>query len=112
MDKKIRKFFVLLLVVFFLFPLGNEILHSEEELLISLDFDNTEIRDVLRVLAEQHNLNIIVSDEVKGEVTVHLAEVRLENALRVILGTEDFGYLKRGNIIEVGSLERLKSLNL
>ncbi|MFH1904916.1 MAG: secretin N-terminal domain-containing protein [bacterium] len=110
MDKVIRKFFVLLLVVFFLFPLGNGILHSEEELLISLDFDNTEIRDVLRVLAEQHNLNIIVSDEVKGEVTVHLDQVRLENALRVILGTKDFGYLKRGNIIEVGSLERLKSL--
>ncbi|MDO9464597.1 MAG: secretin N-terminal domain-containing protein [bacterium] len=110
MNKRIRKFFVLLLVVFFLFPSGNGILHSEEELLISLDFDNAEIRDVLRVLAEQHNLNIIVSEEVKGEVTVHLTEVRLENALRVILGTEDFGYLKRGNIIEVGSLERLKSL--
>ncbi len=112
MDKAIRKFFVLLLIMLFLFPLwiGNGILYSEEELLISLDFDNTEIRDILRVLAEQHNLNIIVSDEVKGEVTVHLDQVRLENALRVILGTEDFGYLKRGNIIEVGSLERLKSL--
>jgi len=110
MNKKIRKFFVLLLIMLFLFPLGKRMLYSEEELLISLDFDNTEIRDVLRVLAEQHDLNIIVSDEVKGEVSVHLDQVKLENALRVILGTEDFGYLKRGNIIEVGSLERLESL--
>jgi len=75
---------------------------------ISLDFKDADIRNVLRILAEQNNLNIIAGKEVEGTVTVHLCNVSLENALHSILSINGFGYERIGNIILVTTLSEIK----
>jgi type IV pilus assembly protein PilQ len=48
---------------------------------ISLDVQGTDVRDVLRLLAETGGINILASGEVQGSITVRLVDVPWEQAL-------------------------------
>ncbi|MFO7577688.1 MAG: AMIN domain-containing protein, partial [Pelovirga sp.] len=52
----------------------------------SLVFDNAEVRDILRLIAEISDLNIIASDDVSGNVTLRLIDVPWDQALDLIPG--------------------------
>ncbi|MBI5378946.1 MAG: AMIN domain-containing protein, partial [Nitrospirae bacterium] len=71
---------------------------------ISLDFQDADIVNVLRLVAEVGGYNIVVSDEVKGKITVKLLNVPWEQALEVILKTKHLGQIRDGNIIRVAPL--------
>jgi type IV pilus assembly protein PilQ len=75
---------------------------------ISLDFKDADIQNVLRVLADVSNLNIIATDDVKGKVTLHLAEVPWDQALDLVLRTNRLEATQEGNIVRVSTVARLK----
>jgi len=56
---------------------------------------------VLQLLADASGLNIVVSDSVKGSVTLRLHDVPWDQALHVILQIEGLGEERRGNVILV-----------
>ena len=68
---------------------------------ISLNVTQMNLQDVLRLIAEKANLNIIVSKEVSGVVSVRLKNVNLWDALGAILETNDFSYREEKGIIRV-----------
>ena len=76
--------------------------------LISLDLENADLVTVLRGLANYSGRNIIVSDKVKGTITVSLHDVPWEKALDVILKTAGYTYMIDGDIIRVGTGEEFK----
>src|SRR3989338_4681506 len=76
--------------------------------LISLDFREADIQNVLRILAYKSGVNIVTGPEVTGLVTIQLKDVPWEQALMVILETYGYGYDRRGNIITVTTIENLK----
>ena len=76
--------------------------------MVSLDFREADIQNVLRILAYKSGVNIVTGPEVTGLVTIQLREVPWEQALTVILETYGYGYDRRGNIITVTSIENLK----
>ena len=49
-------------------PLEKETVYSGEK--IQLVFDDADVRDIFQLIAEVSDLNIIVSDEVKGSITL------------------------------------------
>ncbi len=51
----------------------------------SLDVQGTDVRDVLRLLAETGGVNIVASGEVQGTITVRLVDVPWEQALDAVL---------------------------
>ena len=51
------------------------------------------------MLVSQDNLNLIMSDAVKGKVTVSLSDVLLETALDAILHVNDYEWFIQDNII-------------
>lgn len=53
--------------------------------LVSLDFDNTDIRDVIKLLAAKSRINVIYGPDVTGNVTLHLIDVPFDEAFRTIL---------------------------
>ena len=55
---------------------------------ISIDLQDADIHVVLRFLAETGHINIVVSDDVKGKVTVRLKDVSWEDALNAILAAK------------------------
>ncbi|MCK4533504.1 type IV pilus secretin PilQ, partial [bacterium] len=58
--------------------------------IVSLDFNEAEIRDVLRVLAVKTGVNIVYGDDVIGTVTIHLDDVPFDDALSMILKIKGF----------------------
>jgi len=81
-------------------------------LLISLDFHEADIRNVLRIFAEKSGVNVIAGKEVQGTVTIRLINVPWEHALDVLLKTYGFTYERDGNIIRVTTFEQMKQEEL
>lgn len=75
---------------------------------ISIDFQDADIRQVLRIIAEVSGLNIVVSEKVKGKVTLRLEKVPWDQVLDIILQTYQLGMIKRGNVIRIAPIEQLK----
>ncbi|MGB7582765.1 MAG: secretin and TonB N-terminal domain-containing protein [Sedimentisphaerales bacterium] len=68
---------------------------------ISVDFRDTAIDDVIRIMAEQANVDVVKSPKVTGTVTAKLSNVPLEEALRNILASQGYDYVMSKNIIRV-----------
>ena len=75
---------------------------------VSMDFQNADLRAVLRVFAEISALNIVIDPSVRGEVNVALTEVPWDQAFDVILRANGLGYELDGNVVRIASIERLQ----
>ncbi len=71
------------------------------EHLLTMDFNEAEIGDVLRILSEEYGLNIIAGGDISGRITVSFSDVGLDDALISILRTNGYDYVREGNIIRV-----------
>lgn len=94
--------FIFLITIFYL---KSDVLCQP---VISLDFRECDIRNLIRIIAEVSNQNIIVGDDVEGKVTVRLLNVPLNEALQVILKSRGLEMFRLGNVIIVESAERLR----
>lgn len=68
---------------------------------VSVDFAETPIDDVLRILAKQADVDIVKSPKVIGMVTATLTDVPLAEALDNILSAHGYGYVATENMIRV-----------
>jgi type IV pilus assembly protein PilQ len=68
---------------------------------VSVDFAETPIDDVLRILAKQADVDIVKSPKVEGMVTATLTDVPLAEALDNILSAHGYGYVETENMIRV-----------
>ncbi len=75
---------------------------------VSMDFQNADLRAVLRVFAEISTLNIVIDPSVRGEVNVALTEVPWDQAFDVILRANGLGYEIDGTVVRIASIERLQ----
>jgi type IV pilus assembly protein PilQ len=75
---------------------------------LSLDFKDADINNILRLIAEVSDLNIIAAEDVKGKVTIRLVDVPWDQALDIILQSNDLGKVKIGNVIRVAPIDKLK----
>ncbi len=75
--------------------------------LISLNFQEIKVRAVLQVLAEFTGMNMVVSDKVKGSITLRLFEVPWEQALNIILTTRSLSKRYIGNVMLIAPAEEL-----
>ena len=75
---------------------------------ISLDFQDANIKSVFRLLSELSGISIVFSDDVKGNITVHMENVPWDQALDTILTIQGLGKRQEGKIVVVKTLERMK----
>lgn len=81
---------------------------------LSLNFHNIELRSVLQIIADFTDLNLVVSDSVTGNITLHLDQVPWDQALDVVLNSKGLGKRQFGNIVmiatavEIAEQERLQ----
>lgn len=73
---------------------------------VSLTFDDTPISAVLKMLAAQNNLNLVVSSEVKGEISITLEDVTLRAALDAIVLPNGYSYYTNEDIIIVKAADQ------
>lgn len=66
--------------------------------LISLDFNDADIRSVLRALGRLYKRNIVLHQGVQGKLNLRLRDVPLDQAFQAILRTADLYAVTEGNI--------------
>jgi type IV pilus assembly protein PilQ len=89
-------------------PVKKETLKRYTDQIISLDFQEADIKSVLRLMAEYGNISIVTSDDVKGTVTLSMKNVPWKQALDTILEVNSLTKKQTDNIITVTTLERKK----
>lgn len=77
----------------------DEFGYSGEKL--SLNFQNIDVRAALQVLADFTGLNFVVSDSVKGSLTLRLKDVPWDQALDLIVDAKNLAVRQKGNVVTV-----------
>jgi type IV pilus assembly protein PilQ len=78
---------------------------------ISLDFQDSDIVPIFRLLADISGYNMVVDPNVKGRLTMKLINVPWDQALELILKTFALGKSVEGNIIRIAPLSVLAREN-
>jgi type IV pilus assembly protein PilQ len=77
---------------------------------VTIDFDDADVRDVIRVLSEMSGINIIHAGSVRGFVTVHLDQVPFNEAFETILSMQGLVAQQMGsNVLRILTPEELNA---
>ena len=87
----------------------SEIQHHYTGKRLTLNFQDIAIRQVMAILAEFTGKNIVVSEEVVGNITLKLDNVPWDEALDFIMITKELGQYKSGNVTLIAPLDKIKA---
>ena len=102
-------------------PLNSKLLSSSsiEEFLssnqsfygkkISIETDEAELKDIFRLISEESSVNLIISDEVKGKLSLKLKNVPWDQALVMIMKAKKLGYTRAGNVLRIAPLGDIRA---
>jgi type IV pilus assembly protein PilQ len=76
---------------------------------LTLNFQDIDVRPLLQLLADTSGQNIVVSDSVKGRVTLRLQNVPWDQALDIVLKTKGLDMRRKDNVILVAPQAELAS---
>lgn len=74
---------------------------------VDLDFNNADVHNILRMLADVGRVNIVTADDVAGSITIKMKNVPWDQALDVVLQSKRLGMVRTGNLIRVAKAEAL-----
>lgn len=91
---------------------ADQMMHEQERPIspfqdnkLSFYFQNIEVRALLQLIAKNSGMNFIVSDLVKGTISINLKNVTWDQALDVIQKTQGLASRRVGNVIYISSVE-------
>lgn len=105
MKNLIKKYLILLVVI--LGIICSNILSVSANELEAVDVD---IRNLLTSIALANNLNIVISDEVQGNVSVKLSNINAQDMIKIIAENNNYTYQFKDNIIYISKGD--KDINL
>lgn len=88
------------------FLAGNNKFYGKK---ISIETNNMDIRDALNFITEESGVNMVVSEDVRGNVSLKLRQVPWDQALVVIMRAKKLGYTRQGNVLRIAPLADLKA---
>ncbi len=69
---------------------------------IDLNFQDVDIRSILQIIAEVAEMNLVVDDDVSGNITLRLKNVPWDQALDLVLKTKGLAQRVVGNVMLIG----------
>lgn len=88
------------------FLTGNSQFYGKK---ISIETSNMDIRDALNFITEESGVNMVISDDVKGAVSLKLRQVPWDQALVVLMRARKLGYTRQGNVLRIAQLNDLRT---
>jgi type IV pilus assembly protein PilQ len=76
---------------------------------ISMEYDEMPIQKALAEIVDQSGLNVIISEEIKGNISLKLRQVPWDQALVVIMRARKLGYSRQGNLLRIAPIADLKA---
>ena len=74
---------------------------------LTLNFQKIDVREALNVIADFTELNMVISDTVRGNLTLRLKDVPWDQALDIILQSRGLDMRNNGNVIQVAPSEEI-----
>jgi type IV pilus assembly protein PilQ len=74
---------------------------------VSLNFQSISLRQALQILAQQNQLNVVMSDSVQGELSINLQKVPWQQALDTILHIKQLDSQMQGNVMLIAPTQEL-----
>ena len=74
---------------------------------LTLNFQKIDVREALNVIADFTETNMVISDSVKGNITLRLKDVPWDQAFDIILQSRGLDMRKNGNVIQVAPREEI-----
>lgn len=105
MKNLIKKYLILLTVI--LGIICSNIISASANELEAVDVD---IRNLLTSIALANNLNIVISDEVQGNVSVKLSNINAQDMIKIIVANNNYTYQFKDNVIYISKGD--KDINL
>ena len=105
MKNLIKKYLILLTVI--LGIICSNIVSVSANELEAVDVD---IRNLLTSIALANNLNIVISDEVQGNVSVKLSNINAQDMIKIIAENNNYTYQFKDNVIYISKGD--KDINL
>lgn len=87
-------------------PFQEKIVHTQDQK-ISLNFQDIKVRAALQLFSEFSGLNIIVSDKIQNNITLHLENVSWQQALDIILQAQSLRKRQYENVLLVAPEEEM-----
>lgn len=72
-----------------------------------LSFQDIPVRSVLQILADYYDFNLVAGDAVSGNITIQLNNVPWDQALEMVLRTQNLGSRLEGNILYVAPADEI-----
>ncbi len=76
-------------------------IEDEELETISVDFPDTNIRSILRSVADLYELNLVIPEELTGQASVQLRDVTWHQVFDIVLSPTGYTYIEEEGIIQV-----------
>ena len=80
---------------------------ADSHRLISLDFKDADVVNLLRILAAESGRNIVIGDDVRGKMSISLRNVPWTVALDTVMEARGLVKTERENVIRIVSAEQL-----
>jgi len=80
--------------------------------IVNLSLRESDIRQVLRMLADKAGYNLVMQDSVKGNISVDLLKTPLNKAFEYVLTLNQLSYWQDGNTLIIASNEEINKLGL
>ena len=74
---------------------------------ISFDFQNISVRGALQIIAEETDINFVISDSVTGDLTLRLKDVPWDQALETIMQIKGLAKRENNNVIWIAPAEEI-----
>jgi type IV pilus assembly protein PilQ len=88
-------------------PAGSVIQAPDSQRLISLDFKDADVVNLLRILAAESGRNIVIGDDVRGKMSISLRNVPWNVALDTVMEARGLVKTERENVIRIVSADQL-----
>ena len=103
LKSKIASLWVAVLLVFLITPATRSTPASANlQTPISLQFTDIELTELLQILAKLGNTNFLLSESIKGKITVDLQNTPWHTALHSILASRGLRIIRNGDIYWIG----------
>lgn len=76
---------------------------------LSVDFPDTDIREILRNVADLFELNLVMPDTLQGKASVKLRDVTWRQIFEVVLKQVGYTFVEQNNIVKIVSLNDLQN---
>lgn len=72
---------------------------------ISIETNRMDVKEALKFIAEESNVNMIIDDAVDGKVSLKLTAIPWDQALILLLKSKKLGFKRQGTVLRIGKVE-------